>query len=618
LSIWPAIQRFIAELQRRKVLRVASAYVVAGWVVLQVAATIENTLNLPASFDTAVFVVMAAALPIVLIAAWRFDITPQGIRRTEGGGDGTLATPGITDMILVAMLVMVGLVAVGQTLAPSSPVEQAAPIAEPAPSPAAAVDPKSIAVLPFVNMTTDKANEYFSDGLTEEILNLLAQVADLKVISRTSSFAFKGKSVPLPDVARQLGVRHILEGSVRRANDQVRVTAQLIDVTTDAHLWSKTFDRKAEDIFAVQDEIARAIASALRVEVGIAAASRDAPTKNIAAYRLFLKARELYRERGDETVLESIELYKQAIALDPDFAEAHAGLAASYTSEGSRTAEKFAEYAPLAIVAANRAIALKDSLSQPHAVLGSIACDRLRWSEAYEKGRAAVARDPSDSNALLWLGITELAARRIEDASVTLDRAARVDPLFTFIDIWRLRAAFARRDIMAGTQIAEKLVRTGPEGAVSGLWYLAYVAKTRGDLDLAEKHFREAMRIIGAYGELVDPIVRAMRSPDAVADATALLKAEVARDESFNPDLVYLLIGDTDSFFEMIDERLTKGDTTRVVHMLGLAWGLPKSAWAQSAKAQALMKSAGLIAYWRRTGAPDRCEAEGLEGFNCN
>jgi adenylate cyclase len=612
------MQRFFAELQRRKVLRVASAYVVAGWVVLQVAATIENTLNLPASFDASVFAFLAAALPFVLVGAWMFDITPQGITRTRTEGDGALAVPGITDLILVGMLIVVGLIAVAQTLVPVGEAtrDDVAQV-ETKPNAAAQADPKSIAVLPFINMTTEKENEFFSDGLTEEILNLLAQIPDLKVISRTSSFAFKGKSVALPEVARQLGVRHVLEGSVRRANDQVRITAQLIDVATDAHLWSKTYDRKVEDIFLVQDEIARAIASALKVEIGIAAAERDAPTKNIEAYRLFLKARELFRERGTETVLESMELYKRAIALDGDFAEAHAGLAASYTSEGSRTAKKFATYAPLATSAAERAIALKDSLAQPYAVLGSIACDRLRWSEAFEKGREAVQRDPSDSTALLWLGITQLAARRIEAATVTLNRAARVDPLMTFVDLWRLRAAFARRDDIEGQVLAEKMIRSGPEPAVHGHWHLAYVARERGEFDLAESHFRAAMKIVGQHQEIIEPMVRAMRSPEAMTEASALIKAAAEADDS-EPDQLYLLIGDTDAFFDWMHAKAQTGDTTRIVHDLGLAWRLPRAVWEKSPKAMSLLQTTGLIRYWRATGAPDGCRPEGLDGFVCS
>lgn len=616
MSVWPAIQRFVSELQRRKVLRVASAYVVAGWIVLQVAATLENTLNLPASFDTVVFGILACALPVVLGLTWVYELTPQGIKRTASDGDGTLVMPETTDLLLAGMLGLVALIAVVQSFVPrdaAPPTVAEAPAAKPAPAPA--VDPKSIAVLPFVNMSSDPTNEIFSDGLTEEILNLLAQRRDLKVISRTSSFTFKGKNVPLPEVARKLGVRHVLEGSVRRSEDGVRITAQLIDVTSDVHLWSKTYDRKIENIFAVQDEIATAIASAMNLQLDLAAPPRDAPTANIAAYRLFLEARVLFRERGEAAVAQSIDLYRRAIKLDPAFAQAYAGLAASYTTEGSRNTKKFADYAPLARSAAEKAIELDESLAQAHAVLGSMACDRLQWSEAFEHGNRAVALDPSDSTALLWLGLTQYAVGKLEAAARTLDKAARVDPLYTFVDIWRARIALARRDDAVAGALSEKLLGGGAEAAVHGYLHLAAIAKAQGKLDDAEKHFRAAAKIGAVDAPFTEAVVAAIQSPDGMPAARKVLDDEATRDPAFNPDIIYFLIGDADGLIDLTARRLREGDTTRVAHMIGLAWRVPD--WAQTAKGRALLKEARIVDYWRRAGAPPQCDGVALEDFAC-
>lgn len=611
------MQRFISELQRRKVLRVASAYVVAGWIVLQVAATLENTLNLAPSFDTVVFGILAAALPVALGLTWVYEITPQGIQRTRSDGDGALVMPEATDLLLAGMLILVGLIAVAQVFVPReapAPKVAEAPATTPAPATPAA-DPKSIAVLPFVNMSGDAKNEVFSDGLTEEILNLLAQRRDLKVISRTSSFTFKGKTTPLTEVAKALGVRHVLEGSVRQAGNSVRITAQLIDVTSDVHLWSRTYDREMANIFAVQDEIATAIAAAMNVEIDKAAPPRDPPTKNMEAYHLYLEARALFRERSEPSVAQSVDLYQRAIKLDPKFAQAYAGLAASYTSDGSRSAKKFAALGPLAREAAKTAIKLDETLAEANAVLGSMACDRLQWNEAFEHGNRAVALDPSNSTALLWLGLSQYAIGRLEDAARTLDKAARVDPLYTFIDIWRARIALARRDDAAGVVLSEKLLGGGAEAAVHGYLHLAAIAKMQGKLDDAERHFRAAAKLGSVDAAFADAVVAAIKSTDGRAPARKFLDDEATRDPTFNPDVIYFLIDDADGLLDLIARRLREGDSTRVAHMIGLAWRIP--GWAQTEKGRALLKEARIIDYWRRSGAPPQCDGQGLEDFVC-
>jgi adenylate cyclase len=610
------MNRFFSELQRRKVTRVGAGYLVAGWVVLQVAGTLENALNLPSWFDTVVFALLAVGLPIALALTWFYDITPDGIVRTVGRGDGAPAKPGLTDWVLVGLLVAVAGFAVVQAFVPGE-AEAPKPVVAQQESEINA-DPRSIAVMPFVNMSGDKENDYFSDGLTEEILNVLAQIRGLKVTSRTSAFTFKGRNVPLREVAKQLGVRHILEGSVRRAGEDVRITAQLIDVTKDVHLWSKTFERKMANIFAVQDEISTAIASALDVELTFSASAREAPTKNIEAYRLFLQARERFRQRGEVTNFESIDLYKRAIALDPKFAEAHAGLAASYTSEGSKSQPSFAEFGPLATQSARAALKLKPTLAQPYAVLGSIACDRLEWTAAIENGEKAVELDPSDSTALLWLGLTQLAVGKTDLAARSLDEAARLDPLYGFIQFWRLRVAYAAREDAKGTAIANRLVRsTAPEMAVYAYWYLAATARERGDAATAEQNFRAAMKLVGGYGEIIEPVVRALKSPEARAEATKVLRDARARDPSFEPDVLYLLTGDDDAYLDEIKRFLDAHDTTRATHLLGLAWRLPGSVWRDNPKAKPLLRAMGLFAHWNKFGAPDRCTGHGLDDYDC-
>ena len=265
-AITASLGRFLAELQRRKVLRVAATYLVGAWVVLQVAVALQTAWALEASFSGTILNLLIVGFPVVLGLAWFFEITPEGIKRTAAASDGAIAKLQTTDFVLAGALALVFCIGVAQFFWPKDAGQEATATAEPKTAADAAEKPKleppklgdkSIAVLPFKNLSPNKDDAYFADGLTEETLNVLTLVAGLKVISRTSSETFKGKDTPLPEIAKTLGVRYILEGSVRRDGDKVRVTAQLIDVPTDTHVWSKTFEPKLEQVFVVQNEIAR-------------------------------------------------------------------------------------------------------------------------------------------------------------------------------------------------------------------------------------------------------------------------------------------------------------------------------------------------------------------------
>ena len=255
------MQKFLSELQRRKVLRVASGYVVAAWVILQVALSLQTAMSLPAAFGAFILGLLIVGFPIAVTVSWFFEFTPDGIKRTVPSGEVARFKPQTTDFALAAALVLVLAAVVVQLTTPPAAVTTAtAPKTEPA------VSAVSIAVLPFADLSPAKDQEYFSQGIAEEILNVLANVSGLEVASRTSSFQFKGQEkIGVPLIAQQLRVRHILEGSVRKAGDTIRITAQLIDAKTYKHLWSQTFDRAmtTENIFAIQDEITKAIVSQL-------------------------------------------------------------------------------------------------------------------------------------------------------------------------------------------------------------------------------------------------------------------------------------------------------------------------------------------------------------------
>jgi adenylate cyclase len=325
---------FFHELKRRNVFKVGIAYVIVAWIVLQVADVILNNLDAPGWVFKVILLVLCAGLPAIVLFSWVFDWTPEGLKRTDQLGSDSIVK------------------------APNSSV---------VPSGA------SVAVLPFVNMSGDPDNEYFSDGLTEELLNVLANISSLKVAARTSSFHFKGQTGDIADIARRLGVASVLEGSVRQSGSRVRITCQLINATDGYHLWSETFDRELDDIFAVQDEISSAVANALKVKLF----DRDVDqrviggTTNAEAFQAFLLGVH-YRNRGDheDTLRAAIEAFQQAIELDPGYAKAYIGLARAWNQMALNSFVSYEEGVGNMEVGVTNARELAPRLAEGYLVLG--------------------------------------------------------------------------------------------------------------------------------------------------------------------------------------------------------------------------------------------------------
>src|ERR1700757_2553333 len=317
-------RNFFAELKRRNVYKVAVAYIVAGWALSQGIAQVFPVFDVPNWVIRSIVVLIIIGLPIALVLAWMFEITPQGIKRTETAD----AMPGTARqkkhtwiyVVVIGGLVSIGLFFLGRYSAASRAVSTSS------------ISNKSIAVLPFDNLSRDPDNAFFTEGVQDEILTRLAKVADLKVIARTSTQHFKSAPDDLQQIAKQLGVTNILEGSVQKAADQVRVNVQLINAMTDAHVWADTYDRKLTDIFAVESEIAKAIAETLQAKLTGAEKSSiaKAPTANPEAYELYLKGRFFWNKRTGTDLRKAIDYFNQAIAKDPNYALAHVGLADSY------------------------------------------------------------------------------------------------------------------------------------------------------------------------------------------------------------------------------------------------------------------------------------------------
>jgi len=414
---------FLEELKRRKVVRVLSVYAAVSYAVAEVADLVFPRLGLPDWTITLVIAILLVGIPIVIVLAWAFDVTEKGIVRT-GRTLPTRSAAGwlsLKAILLVAVLIALGAGAGWFAGRGSSP--------EPAQDVVG-----SIGVLPFVDMSPAGDMEYFGDGMAEELLNLLAKLPNIKVAGRTSSFSFKGKDTDLRSIGEALEVVTILEGSVRRSGNRIRITAQLIRANDQSHLWSDTFERGFdEDIFDVQDEIAGAIVRALQPELTGAdtpsiAAQRG--TQNADAYNAHLRGRFQWYRRTREGVLGSIESFQQAVELDPNYARAYAGLSDAYAISSNFGWRRSHDVMPLARKAANRALELDPLLAEAHTSMGAV----LGWYDwDFEKSnrayRRAIELDPANALAHYWFALNLDYTNRKSDARAQHDIALRLDPL---------------------------------------------------------------------------------------------------------------------------------------------------------------------------------------------
>jgi len=381
------------ELKRRNVFRVAIAYLAGAWLLTEVAGTLFPVFGIPDWGIRFMVIVFALGFVPALIISWAYELTPEGLKREQDVVRDASIThltakrlDGITiGLIVVALAFLLvdrfwlGPRHVEQMAAPVEVVTDSVQISEPELT-EPLYPPNSIAVLPFVNMSDDAANEYFSDGISEELLNLLAKIPELRVIARTSSFAYKGKDVKIPDIARELNVAHLLEGSVRKAGKQVRITTQLIRASDSTHLWSETYDRTLDDIFTIQDEIARAVVKQLKIRLlgDVPKLEQTSPE----AYARYLQAREVGYQYNRTGLEQSNDLYRQSLAIDPDFAPAWSGLGTNFFWAGYFGLLQYDEAFALALKATNKSLALNpDNMSaalnpdntSAHALLGGIA-----------------------------------------------------------------------------------------------------------------------------------------------------------------------------------------------------------------------------------------------------
>jgi len=428
------VDNFFSEVKRRNVYKVAVAYIVGGWALSEGISQVFPVFDVSNAFIRLIVILIIAGLPVALVLAWMFEITPEGIKRTAtADAMPTSAKPKKylwLYIVIIGSTVSIGLFFLGRYSARNSAgATGASPLELPQ---------KSIAVLPFDNLSRDPDNAFFTEGVQDEILTRLAKVADLKVIARTSTQRFKSAPDDLQQIAKQLGVTNILEGTVQKAGDQVRVNVQLINAMADAHLWAETYDRKLTDIFAVESDIAKTIADTLQAKLSPSAehvlASR--PTENPEAHELYLKGRYFWNRRTAENLKKAADYFQQAIGKDPNYALAYSGLAdchvllPAYPELGSNPRDEL----PKALQAAHKAVELDDTLTEAHTSLARALASDLQLSAAMSEFNRAIELNPSYATAHQWFGECLQSQGRLNDALAELKQARELDPLSLIIN----------------------------------------------------------------------------------------------------------------------------------------------------------------------------------------
>ena len=595
---------FFAELQRRNVVRVGIAYAVIGWVLAQVAGFAAETFGAPDWVLKMFVVFLLLGLPIALFFAWAFELTPEGLKREKDidrSASITRQTGRMLDFVIIGVLALAVVLLLADRLWLSDALPPAGPEAGEV---VATTGRQSIAVLPFVNMSGD--DDYFADGLSEELLNLLANIPELKVAGRTSSFVFKNKTEDLRAIGDALGVDTVLEGSVRRSGDRLRVTAQLVNVGDGFHLWSQTYDRRMADIFDIQDDVAGAIAGALKLHF---LPRRAEPTTNAAAYDLYLQALSYITSNEDPRTLNIVvPLLDQAITYDPGFAKANELKALAYWGSAGERIESPAAR-PLVYESASAALAVDPTLVVAR-LLASIAEPGVgNLKRAIEATEAASRAAPDDYNVARILCDYYLVTGYLTDALHCAERMLALEPLSS---LSHFRQGAALRGLGRRQEARESWRRAIDVG---GTVYWSNIGMDEF--------------VAGEYGAAIGSVGRFEKFGWTVEEATALLEGAAASDdvEEFlrrwiaakgkeAPDYVsevllletYLQFGYMDAYWHAIGEIVAAEDPV----WTNADWLLRDGIIF---RAQEFMKHPGYLEYARRGGIFDLWDARGAPDF---
>jgi len=603
---------FIARLRQRKLVQWALAYVAFAFALIQVLDVIAQRFAWPDQLERILILALAVGFLVVLVLAWYHG--ERGAQKVSG-----------TEIVILALLLAIGggllwrFARVSQTANTAALANTGADITNASAAAFAKIPAKSIAVLPFVNMSGDPKNEYFSDGMSEELLNALAQVRDLKVAGRTSSFYYKGKDEDLRIIGKALGVANILEGSVRKQGNQVRITAQLIRVADDTHLWSHAYDGDLSDVFQLQENIARAITEQLKVVLVGEQKTRLVPvaTTNAQAYTLYLKATDAMNRRDYKAMGDAIGWLNQAIALDPDFARAHSRLAMIHvllhSSSGYAEAERQAQLA----------LALDPSLAEPQLALAIMARDQRHYLEARTVMDRARALEPDDASVNLYDGQLLIVTGYTRRGIARLDRALAIDPLLPNALHWRATQYLDAGDLNAAERMWQRASEIGLSFANLGV---ADIAAARGDYPKARALILPYMLDNRNSDCLKSPAASAQvfLAGDFGGDAQARAKALAVVDECLEAkpaDVPYWVVEgllDLDQPQQALRviaqaQDPTDGGSGTFVRL----WGPHGRNARRLPEFSAFARKVGFAALWDKYGPPDDCHKNAAGDYVC-
>ena len=628
---------FFTELKRRNVFKVGVAYAIVAWLLIQIVATVFPILALPEWTIRFITILIIIGFPLALILAWIYELTPEGIKVTTSEGPAQYHTQttgqrlnyfiiGVL-VLVVAFLVVKDYVlkespeVVRETQGTSTMMETVSPEKESQENREPTAPPNSIAVLPFVNFSEDKKNEYFADGVSEEILNSLARIKELEVRGRTSSFYFKDKNEELITISKMLNVEYVLEGSVRRAGEQVRVTVQMINAREDEHIWSKTYERTLNDIFAIQDDIAKSVADTLEITLGIGELGRESGmTRNVEAYDAYLDGRFLKNQPSRENISQAIEQCEHAVALDPKFAIAWDELGEAYENAAfTYVSEKAEEYSKKAKAAYARALDLAPNSPSSLFATASQHFRHREWVAAEQSFKKVLAQKPKDSQMNSLYGLYLVAFGRPGDAIVYFQRAVRAEPLFVTPALQLGLAYLYSGDLDAALKQydhARKLIVGDTSIGDSSMLLLAMI---RHDQALVKTYAKKP-------GTMLPPENRSLLSTlgthlDKPKQARSILY-RFYEDPTYHKNSLMLgVIGMWSAYFD--DQELAlkayQDASKSPTFLLFTLWSPILKEMRRLPGFKDIVREWKLVDYWRETGNwGEFCHPVGRDDFECN
>ena len=585
------------ELRRRNVFRVAASYVVVSWLILQVVSVIVRPLSLPDWFETVVVVLLVLGFPVAIVLAWAFELTPDGIRPAQPASSRTSTSASKLDFLLIAGLVVVAMATVWGNLR-SPGINTPGPYSN---------DP-SVAVLPFADMSPEGDQEYFGDGIAEELLNELTRLDGLRVAGRTSSFAFKDSNKDIQSIGRELNVAAVLEGSVRKDGDRIRITAQLIDSGNGFHVWSETYDRQFDDIFTIQEDIATSVAAMLGVTLGVGGVNsfRGAGTESVEAYELYLQAINM---GGSAVADRSLPLLRRATAIDPEYSAAWAqmGLVTAATMWLGQPEE-----APAILDEAHtyveRALSLDPDSVEVNTLMATVQYPRQEWVSSEVHYRTALA---IERNLLTTTNYANMLMRagRISDSARLHEESLSYVPEDQIPTGLRVYVSVAQRDFAE----AERLVAFATADSTRA--YRLFVALNERDENKIHSALRAMPADTVASRVLYGPLLENFASTDAARAVLQSALEDSASEWPSKPNDIAVFaayFGDAD-----LALRLKAAEIRHTPVRLGVMWS-PLMADARRLPAfKELMTEIGLVENWREYGWSDFCSPLDNDDFVC-